>query len=350
MYKRQSIPKPEPAPGEVLIRVAYAGINPADWKDREGYLSQFYDIHFPHIVGFDAAGTVDRVGEGVTAFAPGDRVLTVSRVGQGGQGSYAEFLPVPADRVAKIPDELPLVQAAVLPVAALTAWQALFDEARGKLQPGQAVLINGGSGGVGTFAVQFARQASARVAASCSGANADYVRQLGADLAIDYRQGRMPEAIAGWAGGGVDLLYPHHECERVQSEAITGRPFVRHWLHQGMVHLHGRKMSKSDGNLRFVHDLRERHEPMAIRLALGAHHYRRPWPWTDDLLDTAAARLDRWRAAGPGGGALDEVRARLDDDLDVPGALAAVDAASAAGEGVAEAAALLGVDLEPPTP
>ena len=151
-------------------------------------------------------------------------------------------------------------------------------------------------------------------------------------------------------GGGVDLLYPHHECERVQSEAITGRPFVRHWLHQGMVHLHGRKMSKSDGNLRFVHDLRERHEPMAIRLALGAHHYRRPWPWTDDLLDTAAARLERWRAAGPGGGALDEVRARLDDDLDVPGALAAVDAASAAGEGVAEAAALLGVDLEPPTP
>ena len=205
-FELASIPKPEPAPGEVLIRVAYAGINPADWKDREGYLSQFYDIHFPHIVGFDAAGTVDRVGECVTAFAPGDRVLTVSRVGQGGQGSYAEFLPVPADRVAKIPDELPLLQAAVLPVAALTAWQALFDEARGKLQPGQAVLINGGSGGVGTFAVQFARQASARVAASCSGANADYVRQLGADLAIDYRQGRMPEAIAGWAGGGVDLL------------------------------------------------------------------------------------------------------------------------------------------------
>ena len=205
-FELASIPKPEPARGEVLIRVAYAGINPADWKDREGYFSQFYDVHFPHIVGFDAAGTIDRVGDGVTGFAAGDRVLTVSAHGQGGQGTYAEYVPVPVDRVAKIPDELPLVQAAVLPVAALTAWQALFDEARGKLQPGQAVLINGGSGGVGTFAVQFACQAEARVAASCSGSNTDYVRQLGAELAVDYGEGRLPEAIAGWVDGGVDLL------------------------------------------------------------------------------------------------------------------------------------------------
>ena len=205
-FELVSIPRPEPAPGEVLIRVAYAGINPADWKDREGYLSQFYAISFPHIVGFDASGTVERVGEGVTQFAPGDRVLTVSGHGRGGQGSYAEYLPAPADSVAKIPDELPLAQAAVVPVAALTAWQALFDEARGDLQPGQAVLVNGGSGGVGTFAVQFARQAGARVAASCSAAKADYVRQLGAELVVDYREGRLPEAIAGWSAGGVDLL------------------------------------------------------------------------------------------------------------------------------------------------
>lgn len=146
-------------------------------------------------------------------------------------------------------------------------------------------------------------------------------------------------------GGGVDLLYPHHECCRAQSEAATGQPFVRHWMHQSMVHLGGRKMSKSTGNLVFVADLRERHDAMAIRLALLLHHYRRPWNWTDDLLDDASTRLARWRLAGPGEGALDEVRAALDDDLDTPAALAAIDAAATAGFGVSHAAALLGVTL-----
>ena len=82
-------------------------------------------------------------------------------------------------------------------------------------------------------------------------------------------------------GGGADLLYPHHECERAQSEAVTGKPFARHWLHQALVHYEGSKMSKSLGNLVFVHELRERHEPMAIRLALMSQHYRTPWPWHD---------------------------------------------------------------------
>lgn len=205
-FELVSLPIPAPGPGEVLIRVAYAGVNPADWKDREGYFSQFYDIRFPHIVGFDAAGTVADVGEGVTDFLPGERVLTVSAHGQGAQGSYAEYLPVPVDRVAKIPDQLPLAQAAALPVAALTAWQALFDVPRGNLQPGQAVLINGGAGGVGTFAVQLAQQAGARIAATCSAANADYTRQLGAELALDYRDTGWVAAVGEWAKGGVDLL------------------------------------------------------------------------------------------------------------------------------------------------
>ena len=146
-------------------------------------------------------------------------------------------------------------------------------------------------------------------------------------------------------GGGVDLLYPHHECCRAQSEAATGQPFVRHWMHQSMVHLGGRKMSKSTGNLVFIADLREHHDAMAIRLALLLHHYRRPWNWTDDLLDDASARLARWRLAGPGEAALDEVRAALDDDLDTPAALAAIDAAATAGRGVSHAASLLGVAL-----
>jgi L-cysteine:1D-myo-inositol 2-amino-2-deoxy-alpha-D-glucopyranoside ligase len=144
-------------------------------------------------------------------------------------------------------------------------------------------------------------------------------------------------------GGGGDLIFPHHECEAAQSEAATGEPFVRHWMHQAMVRMDGEKMSKSLGNLVFVSELRKVWDPRAIRLTALAHHYRTPWEWNDLLMPTAAARLDAWLAAGEGDGALAETRAALDDDLDTPTALAAIDAAAARGEGVSAAAALLGV-------
>ncbi len=147
-------------------------------------------------------------------------------------------------------------------------------------------------------------------------------------------------------GGGTDLVYPHHECERAQSEGATGEPFVRHWLHQAMVLAAGEKMAKSRGNLVFVADVLGTSPPMALRLALLAQHYRTPWTWSPSALDTARERLVRWRAAGEGTGALAAVRAALDDDLDCPGALRAVDAAAAAGLGVSAAARLLGVQLE----
>jgi L-cysteine:1D-myo-inositol 2-amino-2-deoxy-alpha-D-glucopyranoside ligase len=146
-------------------------------------------------------------------------------------------------------------------------------------------------------------------------------------------------------GGGDDLVFPHHECEAAQSEAATGEPFVRHWMHVGMVRLGGEKMSKSLGNLVFVHTLLETHDAAAVRLSLLAHHYRGSWDFDGGLLDDAAARLDHWRASGDGEGGLEMARARLDDDLDTPGALAAIDEAASAGEGVSRAAALLGVAL-----
>ena len=147
-------------------------------------------------------------------------------------------------------------------------------------------------------------------------------------------------------GGGEDLIFPHHECEAAQSEAATGDPLSRHWMHQAYVKLDGVKMSKSLGNLRYVSGLMdEGWDPMVIRTVIVAHHYRDGWEWFDHLLITAQERLDRWRAAGKGHGALDDVRARLDDDLDTPGAVAAIDAAAARGEGVSEAALLLGVRL-----
>jgi L-cysteine:1D-myo-inositol 2-amino-2-deoxy-alpha-D-glucopyranoside ligase len=146
-------------------------------------------------------------------------------------------------------------------------------------------------------------------------------------------------------GGGSDLIFPHHECEAAQSESATGEQFVRYWMHTPMVRLDGVKMSKSLGNLVFVSDLCKEWEPPAIRLAVLDHNYRVDWDWTDDLMPIAAKRVDAWRAAGPGDGALTEVRRALDDDLDTRTAIAAVDDAAASGRGVSEAAMLLGIAL-----
>jgi L-cysteine:1D-myo-inositol 2-amino-2-deoxy-alpha-D-glucopyranoside ligase len=153
-------------------------------------------------------------------------------------------------------------------------------------------------------------------------------------------------------GGGSDLIFPHHECEAAQSEAATGEPFVRHWLHQAMVRMDGEKMSKSLGNLVFVSDLRKTWDPRAIRLAVLAHHYRESWDWTDEVMPIATDRLARGRAVADadadGDAALGEVRAALDDDLDTPAAVGAIDEAASAGKDVTRAAALLGVDLAHP--
>ena len=148
-------------------------------------------------------------------------------------------------------------------------------------------------------------------------------------------------------GGGGDLVYPHHECEAAQSEAATGSLFVKHWMHVGMVRMGGEKMSKSLGNLVFVGDLLKEWDASAIRLALLSQHYRDSWEWTDDLMPSAAARLDRWRSApeGENTSALDAVRTALDDDLDTPRALAVLDEEAAGGRPIVDAASLLGVTL-----
>ncbi|MGH9021112.1 MAG: cysteine--tRNA ligase [Acidimicrobiales bacterium] len=148
-------------------------------------------------------------------------------------------------------------------------------------------------------------------------------------------------------GGGRDLAFPHHECEAAQSESVTGVPFVRHWVHVGLVGLDGTKMSKSLGNLVFVDDLVARTEPAAVRLALLDHHYREDWEWRDECLSLAQSRLATWRSVttGRASDVLDDVRGALDDDLDTPGALARLDDAALAGYSVTSGAELLGVTL-----
>ncbi len=147
-------------------------------------------------------------------------------------------------------------------------------------------------------------------------------------------------------GGGSDLIFPHHECEAAQTEAITGGEFVKHWMHVGMVCLDGVKMSKSLGNLVFVGDLLEHASGDEIRLAILSHHYRSSWDWSSAVLETAKDRMARWRASGPGAGAIEEVSAALDLDLDTPRAIEAIEGSVARGVGVWDTAKLLGIDLE----
>ena len=150
-------------------------------------------------------------------------------------------------------------------------------------------------------------------------------------------------------GGGSDLIFPHHECERAQSEAATGDLFVRHWMHQAMVRMDGEKMSKSLGNLVFVSELRKEYDTRAIRLGVLSNHYRTEWEWDDQLMPNAATMLERWLASTGGTSGevvLNEVRAALDDDLATPRAVKAIDGAARSGVNVTEAAMLLGINLE----
>lgn len=149
-------------------------------------------------------------------------------------------------------------------------------------------------------------------------------------------------------GGGSDLIFPHHECERAQSEAATGETFVKHWMHVAMVFKDGEKMSKSLGNLVFVDKLRTEWDPRSIRMAIIEHSYRREWEWDDELMPRNHKRLESWKGSvgGTASDVLEQVRACLDDDLDTPGAVAAIDAAAAQGHDVSAPASLLGVELD----
>ncbi|HEX9956880.1 MAG TPA: NAD(P)-dependent alcohol dehydrogenase [Fibrella sp.] len=177
----QDVPKPKIDTHDVLIRVHAAGINPVDTKVRQGAMHKILAILFPKILGAECAGVVEEVGLMITDLQPGDRV--VASLGTFGDG-YAEYAVAKDKNVVKLPDDIDFIQAAAMPVAAGTALQALRD--KGHLRPFDRVLINGASGGVGTFAVQIAKILGAHVTAVCSADSAPMVRHLGADQVIDY--------------------------------------------------------------------------------------------------------------------------------------------------------------------
>lgn len=207
----KEVPRPIAGPGEVLIRVAAAGVNPSDWKTRSGF-ADFPESRrpprpsLPLILGHDVSGIIEAIGPDVTLFHPGDAVYGQTRLGEaltGGtgtyMGAYAEYTTTFATNLAHKPATIDHLHAAAVPTAALTAWQALFEY--GKLVAGQSVLINGAAGGVGHLAVQLAKARGARVIGVASGRHEAFLREIGVDHFIDYTTTPLEQA-----GRDVDLV------------------------------------------------------------------------------------------------------------------------------------------------
>jgi NADPH:quinone reductase-like Zn-dependent oxidoreductase len=189
----EEVPRPEAGEGELLVRVAAAGINPVDWKTRRnGGLMKSRGIEPPVILGWDISGVVEAVGPGVGGFAVGDEVFGLAGFPKAA-GAYAEYAAVPAADMAHKPENISHVDAASLPLVALTAYQA-FE--RAGLGPGQLVLIHAAAGGVGSAAVQLAKARGARVAGTAGPANQDFLRELGVDIPIDYTTTDFVEVLS----------------------------------------------------------------------------------------------------------------------------------------------------------
>jgi NADPH:quinone reductase-like Zn-dependent oxidoreductase len=189
VLKYEDAPRPQPQAGEVLVRVHAAGVNPIDWKVREGDMKELWPHTFPLILGWDLSGVVEELGPGVSQFKVDDEIYGLPDPTRG--GAYADYIVVRESELALKPKSLHHIRAGAVPLAALTAWQSLFDGAQ--LQSGQRVLIQAGSGGVGHFAVQLAKWKGAYVFATASTKNQDLLRKLGVDEPIDYTQQRFED-------------------------------------------------------------------------------------------------------------------------------------------------------------
>lgn len=190
----REVAEPEAGPGMVLVRVHAAGLNPVDYKMREGKMRLINHLRLPLVAGSEFAGVVEQIGPGVTRFAPGDRVF--ARTHKSRMGAFADYAAVEESLLAKFPDELDFRQAAGMPLAGLTALQALRDQLGAG--PGGRLYISGGAGGVGTLAIQIAKALGAEVATTASGRGEELVRKLGADHVIDYKKERAQDVLQGY--------------------------------------------------------------------------------------------------------------------------------------------------------
>jgi NADPH:quinone reductase-like Zn-dependent oxidoreductase len=186
-------PKPTVSQGQLLIKVYAAGVNPVDWKIREGYMRQMAPLKFPATLGGDFSGVVVEVGEGISVFKKGDEVYGQASIIRGGSGSFAEFASADANTTARKPKNASHVEAAALPLTGVSAWQALVDHIG--LSRGEKILIHGGAGGIGSIAIQLAKHLGAYVATTVSAKDIQYVKELGADEAIDYKNQSFEDLV-----------------------------------------------------------------------------------------------------------------------------------------------------------
>jgi NADPH:quinone reductase-like Zn-dependent oxidoreductase len=194
----EDVPVPKVGPNGVLVKVHASSVNPIDWKLRKGLLSALWKLRFPVIWGCDCSGVVAEVGTAVSLFKPGDEVYGFKhgKVAQTYRGTYCEYAVLPENTLARKPANLTHEQAAAVPLAAVTAWQALVHQ--GKLKSGSRVLVQAGAGGVGIFAIQIAKAFGALVAATASTRNQDLLRELGADLPLDYTRDKIESKVSGY--------------------------------------------------------------------------------------------------------------------------------------------------------
>ncbi|QHL89255.1 zinc-binding dehydrogenase [Nibribacter ruber] len=196
---------PEVKEGEVLVRVKAAGVNPVDSAVREGWLKDFLPLNFPAIPGWDVAGVVEEVGFSARRFKPGDEVYAYARRPTVQHGTFAQYLVIPESYLAHKPQNLSFEEAAGIPLVGLTAYQSLFDA--GSLQAGQTVLILGASGGVGSLGIQLAKEKGATVIGVASQKNHQFMKNLGADHTVDYKDTHVGQAVKALAPEGVDLIF-----------------------------------------------------------------------------------------------------------------------------------------------
>jgi NADPH2:quinone reductase len=295
-FVAREVEMPQPGAGEILVRVLASGTNPVDTKLRAN--GTWANLTPPVILGADASGVVEAVGEGVTDFAPGDEVYYTPEIFGNPRGTYAEFNAVTASIVAPKPKNLTHEEAAAVPLAAGTAWEAIVR--RLQVRPGETVLIHGGAGGVGSFAVQLAKASGARVLATASAANREALRELGADVTIDYQTQNATEiALQETDGVGVDAVFDTVGGELIAQSLPATRDFGRlayiltpegslTWSYMKNLTLHGIFLTRERARLDALTKLIEREQ---LR------------PWVDEVLPLeqvaqAHERLDSGHGRG----------------------------------------------------
>jgi len=204
VLEASDLPIPEPGPGEVLVKIHAAGVNPIDWKIRNGQFECVFEHAFPITPGWDMAGVIEALGEGAKNFTTGDKVYAYTRFSKAEVGTYAEYIVVPESYLGPMPKGLSFIEAASIPLAALTAWQTFKDFA--KLSPGQVALIHAGAGGVGSLAIPLAKHLGATVLTTAQTANHDYCKGLGADYCIDYKKADYRTTLKDLYFDGVDAI------------------------------------------------------------------------------------------------------------------------------------------------